>query len=204
MSEHDSDSSNPESPERREFLGKVTGVVAGTGIAAATWPFISSMNPSTDVLSKATTEADISDIAPGQVHTVEWQGKPVFILHRTDQQIDKMRQSEGGKDPTADQKRVLEPNWLVVVGICTHLGCVPNRVDDGWLCPCHGSVYDNSGRILRGPAPRNLHVPPYQFVGENRLLIGQADPQRQRCERVDPDAAGDTFCVATNPNGKEV
>ncbi len=173
MSEHDSN--NPERPERRVFLGKITSVVAGTGVAAASWPFISSMNPSTDVLSKATTEAHIDDIIPGQVRTVEWQGKPVFILHRTEQQIRQMQQSEGGKDPEPDEQRVIDPNWLVVIGICTHLGCVPNRVDDGWLCPCHGSVYDNSGRILRGPAPRNLDLPPYEFISAERILIGKKE-----------------------------
>jgi len=168
---HDKD--KPDNPDRRYFLETATGVVAGCGIAAASWPFIASMNPSTDVLSKATTEVDLRGIRPGEAKTVEWQGKPVFILHRTDKQIDEVRQSQGGKDPQDDTNRVEVPQWLIVVGICTHLGCVPGRREDGWMCPCHGSVYDNSGRILSGPAPTNLEKPPYQFLTENKILIGK-------------------------------
>jgi ubiquinol-cytochrome c reductase iron-sulfur subunit len=161
-------------PERRDFLGKMTAAVGVAGAAGACWPLISSMNPSLDVLSKATTAVDLSAIPPGTLHTAAWQGKPVFILHRTEQQAAAMAASAGGKDPVPDQQRVQKPQWLVVVGICTHLGCVPNRNDEGWLCPCHGSVYDNSGRILRGPAPRNLDVPPYHFEADDKLLIGTA------------------------------
>lgn len=167
------DDQSPENPERRDFLNTVTGVVAGAGVVATSWPFIASMNPSTDVLAKATTEVDLSEIKPGTAKTVEWQGKPVFIVHRTDEQIKNVQASEGGKDPQADADRVQDPQWLVVIGLCTHLGCVPNREEDGWFCPCHGSVYDNSGRILRGPAPRNLEPPPYEFVSNGKLLIGK-------------------------------
>jgi ubiquinol-cytochrome c reductase iron-sulfur subunit len=163
---------DPTNPQRRDFLNTVTGLVAGAGVAAASWPFISSMNPSTDVLAKATTELDLSKIKKGEAKTIEWQGKPVFVLHRTDAQIDAMKTSEGGKDPQADDNRIKKPEWLVVVGLCTHLGCVPTRHDEGWFCPCHGSVYDNSGRILKGPAPRNLDLPPYEFIGESKILIG--------------------------------
>lgn len=163
----------PENPDRRDFLNTVTSVVAGAGVVSACWPFISSMNPSRDVLSKATTEVDLKHIGEGELKTVEWQGKPVFILHRTDQQIDAMSRSDGGKQLQADAERVLKPEWLLVVGICTHLGCVPGRRENGWTCPCHGSVYDNSGRILRGPAPRNLEVPPYEFLAEDKILIGK-------------------------------
>ncbi|MDX1811212.1 MAG: ubiquinol-cytochrome c reductase iron-sulfur subunit [Gammaproteobacteria bacterium] len=165
---------DPDNPDRREFLNTVTGVVAGAGVCAAAWPFISSMNPSSDVLSKATTEASLKGLAPGQSKTVSWQGKPVFILHRTDEQIESMAKSDGGKEPQADSERVQKQDWLVVIGICTHLGCVPNRKDAGWFCPCHGSVYDNSGRILHGPAPRNLAVPPYEFLSDNKILIGKS------------------------------
>ncbi|MDH5378849.1 MAG: ubiquinol-cytochrome c reductase iron-sulfur subunit [Gammaproteobacteria bacterium] len=164
--------SDVKNPTRRDFLTTATGAVAGAGLVGACWPFIQSMNPTMDVLSKATTEVDLGVIKPGESKTVEWQGKPVFILHRTDKQIDEMRASNGGKDPIEDEKRVDVPNWLVVVGLCTHLGCVPSRKEEGWLCPCHGSVYDNSGRILKGPAPTNLERPPYQFLSESKILIG--------------------------------
>ena len=164
----------PEDPKRRDFLTVATGVVAGAGATAACWPFISSMNPSTDVLSKATSEASLKGIRPGEVKTVEWQGKPVFILHRDEKEIAKMEGQGEGKDPEDDSARVKKPDWLVVVGICTHLGCVPSRKKFGWFCPCHGSVYDNSGRILKGPAPRNLDVPEYEFVGTDKIIIGKA------------------------------
>jgi len=167
---HDKD---PKNPERRDFLISATGAVAGAGAVAASWPFISSMNPSQDVLAKSTTEVNLNGIAPGQAHTVEWQGKPVFILHRTDDQISKMNESQGVKDIQSDKDRILKPEWLVVVGLCTHLGCVPSRKSEGWFCPCHGSVYDNSGRILKGPAPTNLEVPQYEFITDNKIVIGK-------------------------------
>ena len=161
--------------ERRDFiLNSATGVVAGAGIVTASIPFISSMNPSSDVLSKATSEASLKGMKPGDLQTVPWQGKPVFVLRRTADQVAKMQNSDGGgKDPQADSERVVNPDWLVVVGICTHLGCVPGRKKDGWVCPCHGSRYDNSGRILKGPAPRNLDLPPYEFVGDDKIIIGK-------------------------------
>jgi len=164
---------DPENPERRDFLNSVTGVVAGAGVCAATWPFISSMNPSSDVLSKATSEASLIGIEPGQSKTVAWQGKPIFILHRTDEQIKAMEETKETINPESDAKRVIKPEWLIVIGICTHLGCVPGREPNGkgWLCPCHGSMYDNSGRVVRGPAPLNLHVPPYEFLSDNKILL---------------------------------
>jgi ubiquinol-cytochrome c reductase iron-sulfur subunit len=160
-------------PQRRDFLGTVTAGVAGAGVAAACWPFVASMNPSTDVLAKGTTHVDLNSVPLGELRTVAWQGKPVFILHRTPEEIAAMEASPGGKDPQPDDKRVQQPQWLVVVGICTHLGCVPNRNETGWLCPCHGSVYDNSARILHGPAPRNLEVPPYRFTAADKIIIGE-------------------------------
>ncbi|NOX43956.1 MAG: ubiquinol-cytochrome c reductase iron-sulfur subunit [Gammaproteobacteria bacterium] len=171
------DDENPPIDEnRRDFiLNTTTSVVAGAGIATACWPFISSMNPSSDVLSKATSEASLKGIEPGEMKTVPWQGKPVFILHRTKKQITSMETSDGGKDPQADAERVQNPDWLVLVGICTHLGCVPARKKEGWFCPCHGSVYDNSGRVLTGPAPRNLELPPYEFVSSEKIIIGKTE-----------------------------
>ncbi len=172
------DESNPPIDEdRRDFiLNSATSVVAGAGIATACWPFISSMNPSADVLSKATSEASLKGLKPGEVKTVPWQGKPVFIFHRTKKQITSMETSDGGgKDPQADSERVQNPDWLIVVGLCTHLGCVPSRKKEGWFCPCHGSIYDNSGRILSGPAPRNLDLPPYEFISSEKIIIGKAE-----------------------------
>jgi len=163
-----------DSPDRRDFLGTATAVVGAAGVAAACWPFISSMNPSADTLEKATTEVDLSGIAAGQAHTVSWGGKPVFVVHRTPEQIASVKNSQGGHDPQADADRAPQPQWLVVVGVCTHMGCIPGRSEDGWLCPCHGSVYDNSGRILHGPAPKNLLVPPYKFVAAEKIIIGEA------------------------------
>ncbi len=164
----------PVDVSRRNFLGEVTAAVAVVGLAASCVPFVESMNPSSDILSAATTEVDLKAIDLGKVETVPWQGKPIFVMHRTDEQIKAMQASMGGFDPEADAKRVQKPQWLVVIGICTHLGCVPNKVDEGWLCPCHGSLYDNSGRVLRGPAPKNLYLPPYRFISEHKLLIGKS------------------------------
>ena len=159
---------------RRNFLIKVTSVVGGAGVVAAAVPFVSSMNPSSDVLAKATTEVDLSGIPEGGVHTIAWQGKPVFILHRTQEEIKAMEASNGGFEPEPDQKRVIKPEWLVVVGVCTHLGCVPNKEGPGWTCHCHGSQYDDSGRVVRGPAPHNLAVPPYKFIAADKIIIGEA------------------------------
>ncbi len=163
-----------DNPDRRDFLGVTTAVVGAVGVGAACIPFISSMNPSKDVKAKATSMVDLSSIPEGKTHIVEWQGKPVFVVHRTDEMIAEMEDSSTELDPQADKDRVQQPQWLVVLGICTHLGCVPNRTDKGWSCPCHGSIYDNSGRVVRGPAPNNLIVPHYEFVDEKKIIIGKA------------------------------
>lgn len=169
-----SDSKLLDSPDRRGFLEKATATVGAVGVGAAAWPFVQSMNPSSDVLAKAVTETDLSQIPMGETRTVPWQGKPVFIVHRTPEMVTSMQNSQGGKAPEPDQARVKQSEWLVVVGVCTHLGCVPGRTENGWLCPCHGSVYDNSGRIIQGPAPANLEVPPYRFVNADKIIIGEA------------------------------
>ncbi len=168
-----SDSNEMDNADRRDFLGKATLAVGVAGVAVACWPFIKSMNPSVDTLEKATTEVYLSGIALGQTQTVSWGGKPVFVVHRTPDQIAAMKISNGVKDPQADADRAKQPQWLVVVGVCTHMGCIPMRTEDGWLCPCHGSVYDYSGRILHGPAPKNLMVPPYKFVTNDKIVIGE-------------------------------
>jgi len=160
--------------DRRDFLIKLTSVVGGAGVAATCVPFVASMNPSSDVLAKAETEVDLADITPGAMRTVAWQGKPVFILRRTPEQIQSVSASNGVFDPQPDNARVQNPEWLVVIGVCTHMGCVPNKEGPGWTCHCHGSQYDDSGRVVHGPAPKNLEVPPYKFLADNKIVIGRA------------------------------
>ena len=167
-------SSTIKDDDRRSFLLKLTSVVGGAGVVATCVPFITSMNPSTDVLAKAETEVDLSNIPEGGMHTVAWQGKPVFILHRSPEEIKSAEASNGSIDPEPDSRRVQKPEWLVVVGVCTHMGCVPNKEGPGWICHCHGSEYDESGRVIRGPAPKNLDVPPYSFMADNKIIIGKA------------------------------
>ena len=168
--------------ERRDFLYITTGAFAAVGAAATLWPFIKSLNPSADALAEATTEVDVAGVEEGQSITVVWRKRPVFIRRRTAPEIEQATATpvDDLPDPEADADRVLEPEWLVVVGVCTHLGCIPlgqkageNRGDfGGWFCPCHGSHYDTSGRIRRGPAPANLVVPEYAFLDESTIRIG--------------------------------
>ena len=167
---------------RRDFLYLSAGAFGAVGLGAALWPFVHSLNPSADVLALSTTEVDISLIEEGQRVTVQWQGKPVFIDHRPPAAIEESENTDLAdlRDPETDEARVVNPQYLVVVGVCTHLGCVPlgqkpseNRGEwGGWFCPCHGSHYDKSGRIRKGPAPLNLPVPPYEFVNDTNILIG--------------------------------
>ena len=167
---------------RRDFLYLLTGATAAVGTVAMVWPLIDSMNPSADVLALASTEVDLSGVEEGMAITVTWRGRPVFIRHRTPEEIEQARAVDLSDlpDPQPDEERVIEPQWLVMVGVCTHLGCVPlgqrpgDPVGDfgGWFCPCHGSHYDHSGRIRKGPAPRNLVVPEYAFIDENMIRIG--------------------------------
>jgi len=171
---------------RRDFLYLATGAVAVTGAAAAVWPLIDSMNPSADVLALATVEVDLDPIAAGQRVTVIWRGQPVFIVHRTAEQIARARKDDNDPeliDPQPDAARVQNPEWLIVTGICTHLGCIPlgQKPNDpqgpwgGWFCPCHGSIYDIAGRVRRGPAPENLWLFPYKFLEGGSVLLGIAD-----------------------------
>ena len=166
--------------DRRDFLLLTTGVVSAVGVGGAVWPFIKSMSPSADVLAQATTEVDLSSIQEGQMITVPWQGKPVFILHRTQEQIDQAvaDDKESLPDPQNDGDRATKPEWLILLAICTHLGCVPQPIGTGnfggFLCPCHGSHYDTSGRIRQGPAPANLPVPAHVYKDDTTLVIGKA------------------------------
>jgi ubiquinol-cytochrome c reductase iron-sulfur subunit len=167
---------------RRDFLYLLTGATVGVGAVALVWPLIDSMNPTADVLALASTEVDLSGVEEGMRITVTWRGKPVFIDHRTNEEIEQARAVplDELRDPQPDDARVIEAPWLVVVGVCTHLGCVPlgQKSGDprgdygGWFCPCHGSHYDTSGRIRRGPAPMNLVVPEYAFTADQMIRIG--------------------------------
>lgn len=156
--------------------------MAAIGGASVAWPFIDQMNPAADTLAMSTTEVDITSVAEGQSITVMWRGKPVFIRHRTTQEIEEAKAVDVAslRDKQNDSDRVTKEEWLIVVGVCTHLGCVPQgqktgevRGDyHGWFCPCHGSAYDTSGRIRKGPAPRNLEVPTYTFLSDTLVRIG--------------------------------
>ncbi|MEM8876386.1 MAG: ubiquinol-cytochrome c reductase iron-sulfur subunit [Pseudomonadota bacterium] len=164
-------------PSRRDFLYIATGAVGAVGAAFAVWPLVHQMNPDASVQALASIEVNLDAIVEGQSITVMWRGKPVFIRHRT---ADEISDAEGVPltdlpDPETDADRVQKPQWLVMEGICTHLGCVPLGQSgdyNGWFCPCHGSHYDTSGRIRKGPAPLNLPVPEYQFLTDTSIQIG--------------------------------
>jgi ubiquinol-cytochrome c reductase iron-sulfur subunit len=169
---------------KRDFLKLVTLASAAVGVGAIAWPFIDSMNPAADVLALSATEVDLTPIAAGSAITVLWRGKPVFVRHRTPEEIKAAETVPLSDliDPQPDSARVKpgHDQWLVVIGVCTHLGCVPlgNRPTDprgdwgGWFCPCHGSQYDTSGRVRHGPAPLNLFIPPYAFETDTKIKIG--------------------------------
>lgn len=187
-------------PTRRDFIHIFGAVTAAAGAGAVLWPLVSQMNPDASVLALSTKEVDLSTVPVGQAIKIMWQGKPVFIRHRTEEEIneatntpltalkDPVARNENlsGKNDATDAARVTasdgeaRPQWLILVGVCTHLGCIPlgtsageNRGDyNGWFCPCHGSHYDLAGRIRKGPAPQNLDVPPYQFVSDSVVKIG--------------------------------
>lgn len=175
-------SAHGDSVKRRDFLYLATGAMGAIGAALAAWPFIHSMNPAADVLALSSIEVDLLPIQVGQRITVKWRSQPVFIAHRTEQEIAEAAKVnlDELRDPQPDSARVKKPEWLVMIGICTHLGCVPlgQRQGDprgdwqGWFCPCHGSQYDTSGRIRRGPAPANLPVPEYAFLTDTSIRIG--------------------------------
>ena len=165
-----------EGGSRRDFLLLSAGALGGIGVAVAVWPFIDSLNPARDTLALSTTEVDLAPVQVGQRLTVAWRGKPVFIDHRTPEEIKAAQDVDvtSLRDPQPDSARVKKPEWLVVVGVCTHMGCVPNKEGPGWTCHCHGSQFDDSGRVTRGPAPKNLEVPPYQFIAADKIVIGMA------------------------------
>jgi ubiquinol-cytochrome c reductase iron-sulfur subunit len=174
-----------EEPTRRDFIYIATSAFAGVGVAAAAWAFIDQMNPAADTLALSTTEVDLSQIPEGGEITVMWRGGPVFVRHRTADNIKKAADVDVStlRDPQTDDQRLLpdksgkkHPEYLIMKGTCTHLGCVPlgnqSGPFGGWFCPCHGSVYDTSGRIRQGPAPKNLEVPKYAWLTDTTVRIG--------------------------------
>lgn len=185
---------------RRDFLMIATGAVAGVGAALTAWPFINQMNPDASVLALSSVEVDLAPIAEGQAVTIKWRGNPLIIRHRSQADIDTAKSvkltdlidgnprnanAKGGSDASDDNRVVAgKSQYLVMLGVCTHLGCVPvgdqgeygvvtgNSTTGGWLCPCHGSQYDTSGRVRRGPAPENLPVPPYVYLTDTKIRVG--------------------------------
>ncbi len=189
-------SSHADEPNRRDFLVIAANAFAAVGAAAALWPFVSQMNPDKTAQALASTEIDLSPVKTGQAITVMWRGKPVFIRNRTAEEVkaaqdvkiadlaDNVARNDNlpADAPATDQNRTIKgkESWLVMIGICTHLGCIPKGQSlgdakgdfGGWFCPCHGSHYDTAGRIRKGPAPRNLEVPPFAFVSDTKIKIG--------------------------------
>ena len=164
-------------PKRRDFLFTATYTVGAIGLGSAIWPLVDQMNPDSSVKALSTTEVDLSNIESGKSITVLWRGKPIFIKRRTQSEIDEAKNVDmkALNHPEKDSERAKNPEWLVMVGVCTHLGCVPlggKGEYKGWFCPCHGSHYDSSGRIRKGPAPKNLEIPKYEFVDNNTIKIG--------------------------------
>lgn len=184
----------PAEPSRRDFIHILAGATAAVGAVGVIVPLVDQMNPDASALALSTTEVDLSSLEVGQAIKVVWQGKPVFIRRRTPEEIstvdetplsdlkDKVARNDNLPDspPATDRNRVIKSEYIVVVGVCTHLGCVPLGTAQGevrgdfggWFCPCHGSMYDNSGRIRKGPAPENLPVPPYEFLTDTSIRIG--------------------------------
>lgn len=178
MSATQSPSSDDE-PTRRDFLYIATGAVAAVGAAATVWPLIHQMNPDASTKALSTVEVDVSAIEKGQSIRVMWRGKPVFIRNRTDKEVAEAKAVPLDElpDPATDEERAVaeNENLLIMVGVCTHLGCIPlGQSGDfqGWFCPCHGSHYDTAGRIRKGPAPLNLVIPDYTFLSETTVRIG--------------------------------
>ena len=178
-------------PSRRDFLYIATGAAGAVGAAAAVWPFIDQMNPDAGTLALASIEVNVSSVAAGQSITAKWRGKPVFIRQRTPEEVDAAKNVTLAdlKDPVARNENLAsdadatdanrtakgKEQWLVMVGVCTHLGCIPLGQAgpyNGWFCPCHGSAYDTAGRIRQGPAPQNMAIPPFQFISDTTVRIG--------------------------------
>jgi ubiquinol-cytochrome c reductase iron-sulfur subunit len=178
-------SPNPEGKDetRRDFLFYATAATSVVVTGAAVWPFVNAMNPSADVLALAVVDVDLEGVAPGARITATWNKKPIFIDRKTQERIALAQADDNNMsliDPATDAERAQRADWLIHIGICTHLGCIPlgqepgdpTGVWQGWFCVCHGSVYDSAGRIRRGPTPRNLDLPPYKFIADTLVRIG--------------------------------
>jgi len=187
---------DPKQPSRRDFIFLATGAFAAVGAASIAWPIVDQMNPDATALALSKIEVDISQLERGQAITVKWRGKPVFIRRRTEEEIQMASRVDIDSLPdnnarnynlspdsaASDENRSLDENgeWLVMVGVCTHLGCVPKGQSlgdskgdfGGWYCPCHGSHYDTAGRIRKGPAAKNLDIPAAEFINQNLIRIG--------------------------------
>ncbi len=192
MSEHETQSETLGEPTRRDFLYLTTGMAGVVGAVAVAWPFIDQMRPDASTLALASVDVDVSALEPGMSLTVKWRGKPVFIRNRTEQEVEEANAValEALKDPIARNDNIAsnaeatdlarsagegKENWIVMIGSCTHLGCVPlGQAGDfgGWFCPCHGSHYDTAGRIRKGPAPQNLAIPTFTFTSDTVIQIG--------------------------------
>lgn len=179
-------------PERRDFLYLATGAVGAVGVVATAWPFVAQMEPNAATRALASIEVDVSSIEPGEAITVKWRGKPIFIRNRTEQEMKEADEVDvtSLKDRLAENKNIESgalatnanrsagegrENWIIMIGSCTHLGCIPVGLSGdfgGWFCPCHGSHYDTAGRVRKGPAPENLHIPPFEFVSDSVVKIG--------------------------------
>jgi len=169
---------------KRDFIHIAAGTVAAAGAASLAWPLVSQMGPAADTLAAGSIEIDLTKVAEGQQLKVLWRGKPVFVRHRTAKEIQEAVDTDISDcpDPQTDDERLipnpegkLNPAFLVMVGVCTHFGCVPvgEAGDfDGWYCPCHGSHYDTSGRIRKGPAPLNMEIPPYEYISDTVIKVG--------------------------------
>ena len=162
---------------RRSFIHQTSGALGAIAVVSAGWPLVNQMNPSKDVEALSKVEVDLTNLDEGRSTTVMWRGKPLFIKHRTKKEIKEANDVniDDLPDPQTDKERVKNPKYLVLVGVCTHLGCVPASDKgeyNGWFCPCHGSHYDTSGRIRKGPAPTNLEIPPYEFTNESTIIVG--------------------------------
>ena len=192
MSEHETISGASSEPTRRDFLYLTTGMAGAVGAAAVAWPFIDQMRPDASTLALASIEVDVSSLEPGMSLTAKWRGKPVFIRNRTPEEVKAAAETplSALKDPVARNANLPadaqatgidrsggegKENWIVMIGTCTHLGCVPLGQAgeyNGWFCPCHGSVYDTAGRIRKGPAPENLAIPTFSFESDTKIKIG--------------------------------
>jgi ubiquinol-cytochrome c reductase iron-sulfur subunit len=192
VSEHETSSESLGEPTRRDFLYLTTGMAGVVGGVAVAWPFIDQMRPDASTLALGAIDVDVSSLTPGMSLTVKWRGKPVFIRNRTDKEVEEAKAVQLGdlKDSVARNANIAadaqatdldrsagegKENWIIMVGVCTHLGCIPlGQAGDfgGWFCPCHGSHYDTAGRIRKGPAPENLAVPTFSFVSDTVIKIG--------------------------------